>query len=97
MLVYVGFGKVTFAVELFRDVADWFVTSQFEGSAFTLDRSNMSLAWCLVGEDPGEKLMVGDGTGEMEGDSEASATFAELLISAISAFLGRPILMAKRK
>lgn len=71
--------------------------SQLDGSALTFDRSNkLSLTWCRDGEDPGEKLMGGEGTGEMEGDSEASAAFAELFDSVVSAFLGRPIFMASR-
>lgn len=41
--------------------------------------------------------MGGEGTGEMEGDSDASAEFAELFKSAVSAFLGRPILIAEIK
>lgn len=71
--------------------------SQLDGSALTFDRSNkFSLTWCREGEDPGEKLMGGEGTGEMEGESEASAAFAELFDSVVSAFLGRPIFMASR-
>lgn len=67
-----------------------------DGLVLIFDRLNkLLLIWCREGEDFGEKLMGGEGTGEMEGDFEVFVVFVELFDFVVSVFLGRFIFMVE--